>query len=316
MIPQSIRRTSLVALAACMLAAPSILSAEDGDGQNAGELVLQYGMDRLCDLADIVRIRGGIPQDAKAGGVKARATFLAQAGFVHFNGRYAGMNGRALGITAEDRTEGGLSALYGSKHETHAVLGNDFQRGDTRWSMVEDRRILLNLPYWDDGRGDLLGFGAEVATPLLAVDLGVSPSQAVDFVAGFLTIDPYKDDIARIDFDKPIDQHERTVPAIPDEKFAASKRQAKIDAEIARISHMAMEGEEAAARVAGEAPPEEALERSAEQPAVSPAAPTEAPAESKETVGDDPLTGETLETIDEKSTPVEFVPPAEEVTSE
>jgi len=386
MIPRASRRMLAIALATGALAIPHVLWAADepakaeaepkaeqkekkadaeacetGEckccGSGIGASVAQYGLDRLYDLGDIFRIRGGVPQDGKGAGVKARATFLAQAGFVHFNGRYAGMNGRGLGVTSEDRTEGGLSALYGSKHETYAVCANDFQRGDTPWSAVEDRRLLLNLPYWDDGRGDLLGVGAEVATPLLAIDLGVSPSQAVDFLAGIFTIDPYKDDILTIDFDKSNARRTRTIPADVDPDYAGSKRQAKIDAANAEVERLRMEREGASEeRVAGEERPVEALERvdapeepkadaaapaapeapldappfvetppsvpAVDPPAVelpsveAPAAPTEMPAESKETVGDAPLTGEAVETIEENATTVEFVPPPEETSSE
>jgi hypothetical protein len=181
--------TLAVLLAGCLLAAPS--SAPAGVGQ--------YFKDRAHDLADIFRVRVGMPTNGQAYGAKARVTSLAQAGYVHFDGDYVGLDRRGFGWMEERRTEGGVSLLYTSRHESIPRWGNPYLMGETLWSEVENRRIVRNEVYWDDGRGDLLGVSAEVATPLFAIDLGVNPSQAVDFVAGFLTIDIFNDDEQGID---------------------------------------------------------------------------------------------------------------------
>lgn len=156
--------------------------------------VATYGKDRFHDLLDIFRLRGGIPEDGKGLGVKAKVTSLAQVGYVHFNGRMYGMERRALGATYERRTEGGLSLLYGSLSEMEPLHGNSFLQANSGWSMIEDRRIIRNLPHWDDGRRRFLGIGAEIATPLFALDAGVYPEEAIDFVLGWVGMDIYDDD--------------------------------------------------------------------------------------------------------------------------
>lgn len=168
--------------------------ADEDDGGHFLDGPLQYGKDRFNDFVDIFRLRVGVPRTGRGYGVKARATTLAQAGYVRYDGHYFGIDRRAAGLFSEDRLEGGASIIYGSRQEMRGEWGNEYLRGDTQWSVVEDRRILRNLPHWDDGRQRYLSAGAEVATPLLAVDAGVYPEEALDFLLGFFTIDVYTDD--------------------------------------------------------------------------------------------------------------------------
>ncbi len=264
-----------------------------------------YFMDRVNDFADIFRFRVGVPENGKAGGVKARATFLAQAGVVHYDGYYWGLNRRALGSTHEERTEGGVSFLYGSKHTTEAVYGNAFLRGDTPWSRTEDRRILLNMPYWDDARGDLLGVGAEIATPVGAIDIGVNPSQLFDFLTGWIMIDPFQDDLVKREFQE--SRPERTIPVDdPNPDYATMKRQMKLDAIDARIERAAMEraGQlESNEREAGEKVEMEELRRETSEAASTPA---------RDVVGDEELTEENMNEVEEAAESI-IVPVSESV---
>lgn len=182
------RHLLIATTTALLLAAPTSARADFLGG------VGTYFKDRFHDLLDVVRLRGGIPEEGKGIGAKAKVTSLAQVGYVQFRGKMAGMERRALGVTAERRTEGGISLLYASSHEMRPYAGNSFLRADTPWSEAEDRRIIRNLPYWDDGRRRFLGVGAEVATPILALDAGVYPEEALDFVLGWVGIDIYDDD--------------------------------------------------------------------------------------------------------------------------
>jgi hypothetical protein len=192
--------------------------------------VLQYGEDRLYDFADIFRVRAGIPRHGEGYGAKLRVTALAQLGYVRFNGDYWGMERRAWGWADEDRVEGGVSLLYGSRQEMMAVWGNTFLTGDSLWSEIENRRIIRNLPYWDDGRGRLDSIGVEVATPVLALDLGLYPSEALDFLAGFVLIDIFNDDRMFLEnkweyeFTKPT-----TLPG-PDLEASTRRKAAELDA--------------------------------------------------------------------------------------
>jgi len=258
-----------------------------------------YFMDRVNDFADMFRFRVGVPENGKAGGVKARATVFAQAGFVHYDGWYTGINKRALGTTQEERTEGGVSLLYGSKHTTIPQAGNIHLEGDTPWAALEDRHILLNMPYWDDGRGDLLSVGTEVATPFFALDVGVNTTEVLDFVAGIFTIDPFQDDLVGRSFDSVDPRPWRTLPTTePDLSWAASRKQAELDAANAAIQKELMEdagqlGEEA--REPGETPPVEDLTRVTE---------------TEEIVGDKPLTDKALDQVEQHAEEV-VLPPAE-----
>lgn len=188
--------------------------------------VLQYAEDRADDLMDIFRLRVGIPRDGEAYGIKARATSLAQVGYVHFEGRYVGMERRALGVTDERRTEGGLSLAYGSQNEMYSHWGNSFLEETGSWSQAEDRRIIRNLPYWDDGRGHFLSVGTEIATPLISFDVGVYPEEAVDFVTGIFTLDPFNDDQLWVNSRQ---EYKPTTPPEPDLKAATRRKQKQLD---------------------------------------------------------------------------------------
>ncbi|MGF1572300.1 MAG: hypothetical protein ACFCU1_04445 [Sumerlaeia bacterium] len=182
-----------------------------------------YFVDRFHDVLDIVRLRSGIPDEGEGYGVKARVTSAAQVGYVNFDGTYAGINRRGIGMTREDREEGGISFLYFSEHAMDTKFGNVFLEGTTDWSKVRDRRLERNKPYWDDGQGDPLGIGAEIATPILALDIGIYPIEIADFVLGIFTIDIMEDD--RITQARnPYLEMFPTQPPVPNLTIAAEKK--------------------------------------------------------------------------------------------
>ena len=156
--------------------------------------VLTYGKDRVYDTMDVFRLRVGMPRDGKGIGAKARVTSLAQVGFVTFDGKYIGLDRRGLGLVDERRREAGISVLYGSYNEMEPVVGNGFLRANDDWSAIQDRRILRNLPHWDDGRQRHLSIGAEAVLPIIAVDAGVYPEEILDLALGFVLVDIYDDD--------------------------------------------------------------------------------------------------------------------------
>ncbi len=153
-----------------------------------------YVKDRFNDGLDIFRLRAGFPDDGKGLGAKVRVTSLAQAGYIFFRGTYVGLDRRGVGVVNERRREGGVSLLYGSRNRMVPIAGNSYLKGNTDWSEIEDRRIIRNLPHWDDGRQRHLSIGAEVATPLFGLDVGLYPEEILDFALGFLIIDIYNDD--------------------------------------------------------------------------------------------------------------------------
>lgn len=201
----------------------------------------RFVQDRINDFADIFRIRGGAPKGGQGYGAKVRVTALAQVGAIHFDGHYTGIDGRAIGTVREQRTEGGVSLLYFSRHRMNKVRGNDFLRTDTTWAQIEDRRVIRNLPYWDDGRRDVTSIGLEIATPVLALDLGLSPGQFVDFLAGFVTIDPYRDDMLHVRRREP---HRFVFPETdpePDLEAPTRELRERLEAERAERERRAME---------------------------------------------------------------------------
>jgi len=195
-----------------------------------------YCKDRFHDTLDLFRLRAGFPRDGKAIGLKARVTSLAQVGYVAFDGTYVGLDRRGVGIVDERRREAGVSVAYGSYNEMEPTFGNGFLKSNSDWSVVEDRRILRNLPYWDDGRQRHLSVGAEVATPLFALDVGVYPEEALDFVLGIFAIDIFNDDEL---FDHYIPYRQATTVAEPklDGPFAKQRaRNAAVKAEAERLA--------------------------------------------------------------------------------
>lgn len=178
-------------LMVCLVA---VLGVSAGSAQ-AG--VLDYFKDRGNDVLDVFRARAGFPEHGRGVGVKARVTSLAQVGYVDFDGSYAGLERRGVGVVDEKRREGGVSLAYGSWNETMVSGGNQYLKGTTNWSVLEDRRIVRNLPHWDDGRRRPFSIGAELALPIGALDLGVYPEEFVDLVVGVTTLDMYNDDVAQ-----------------------------------------------------------------------------------------------------------------------
>lgn len=161
--------------------------------------IIEYFRDRGEDFLDIVRLRFLVPDRAEGYGVKARATALAQVGYVHFNGNAYGMDRRAIGHNVERRTEGGISALYFSKNQMAYVWGNQYLDPDSRWNRVHPRGIVRNRPGWDDGRLHPDSIGAEVELGVFGFDIGLYPLEALDFAFGILTFDVYRDDRSYVD---------------------------------------------------------------------------------------------------------------------
>ncbi len=224
-------------LAGLMLLSPRASQADVMDAVNG---VATYCKDRVYDTLDLVRLRVGFPRDGKAIGAKARVTSLAQLGFVTFDGKYAGLEKRGLGIVDERRREAGVSVFYGSYNEMEPVIGNSFLRANDDWSLTQDRRILRNLPHWDDGRQRHLSVGAEVAIPIFAIDAGVYPEEALDLALGFLTIDIFSDDTLR---GSKVPYREGTTKPGPDATAPFAEKQQKQNEFLEKIA-----AEEAAAK--------------------------------------------------------------------
>lgn len=188
------RGTRARSLLAALLVVPFVLSAPSAP---AG--IIEYFRDRGEDFLDIFRLRFLVPERAEGYGVKVRATALAQAGYVHFNGNAYGMDRRAIGHNVERRTEGGISVIYFSKTQMAYVWGNQYLDPESRWNQVHPRGVVRNIPAWDDGRLHPDSIGAEVQLGVLGFDIGLYPLEALDFAFGILTFDVYRDDRAYVD---------------------------------------------------------------------------------------------------------------------
>lgn len=185
-------RLSLSPLRFLMPAIALLLLAAAPRPASAG--VVEYFRDRGEDFLDIFRIRYIVPYRAEGYGAKARVTALAQVGYVHLNGNAYGMDRRAIGHNAEKRTEGGVSVFYASRTEMVKVSGNQYLDSDSDWSQAAPRGIMRQGGAWDDGRRHPASIGAEVELGILGIDLGVYPTEAFDFVTGWIFFDIYKDD--------------------------------------------------------------------------------------------------------------------------
>ncbi len=187
------RRTRSI-LIACLLG--SLLLTQVGYANP----VLKYCRDRTYDFLDIFRLRLSAPKQAQGVGFHVRATSLAQVGVVHFAGEHFGIDRRAIGTWREQRTEGGFSLLYFSDIENDILWGNRFTDLGTSWSQVVERGIVRNNVYWDDGRHHPFSVGAELQVGLLpGIDVGLYPQEAIDFLLGFFTLDPWDDDLSRVE---------------------------------------------------------------------------------------------------------------------
>ncbi len=212
-------------LAGCLVAAVAL-----GLATPAVADVGQYGKDRVNDFVDIFRLRAGLPLSGRGYGVKARATSLAQVGFVHYNGTYVGLDRRGIGAVRERRTEGGVSIFYASANQMMPLWGNEYLEGNTPWTDLKDRKIIRNLPAWDDGRSRLFSVGAEVALPFLALDLGLYPEEALDFATGFFLVDIYRDDELFLREKEVQRRWVPTDPPTPDLEASTRRKQEELDA--------------------------------------------------------------------------------------
>lgn len=158
-----------------------------------------YWANRGYDAMDIIRLQWGVPRDFKAIGITAKATALAQVGFVHFAGKKVGMERRGLGIMRQKKTEGGISPLYFTSIRSAGEYGNYFLRANTEWADVRDRRIIRNGFFWSDGTGRPLSFGVETALLCLGgPDVQIYLCELGDFFVGWLGMDPRGDDWKRL----------------------------------------------------------------------------------------------------------------------
>ena len=158
-----------------------------------------YFRDRGADFLDIFLLRVSAPRKAHALGFHARATGLAQLGGIYFEGEHFGMDRRAIGVWQERRKQGGVSLLFFSSVQNEVVWSNYFLQEDTPWMNFQDRGLIRNDVYWDDGRRHFLSLNAEVQFGVLpGMEVGAYPLELIDFAVGFLTMDPQNDDLERV----------------------------------------------------------------------------------------------------------------------
>lgn len=125
-----------------------------------------------------------------------RATALAQVGAVYFDGEHAGLDRRAFGVWRENRVQGALGPLACTSIDMKTIQGNSFAYAHTQWSQDEERGIVRNGLYWDDGRQDLLAIGVEIQPGILpGIEVRFHPLELIDFLIGWTTIDVLNDDL-------------------------------------------------------------------------------------------------------------------------
>jgi hypothetical protein len=162
--------------------------------------ILNYFRDRANDFLDMFMFRVSAARKGAGFGLHARATILAQAGWIYFDGEQFGMDRRGMGLWRERKMEGGVSLLYFTDVLDDVAYGNQFTDKDSLWSTTAYRGIARNDVYWDDGREHLDSIIVEAHLLILpGIEVGFYPSEAMDFIVGLLTLDPWEDDLARIE---------------------------------------------------------------------------------------------------------------------
>jgi len=161
--------------------------------------IVSYFRDRGADFLDIFLFRISAPRGARGIGFRARATALAQVGAVYFEGEHFGIDRRGIGVWEERRKQGGISLLSFSSVENEIIWGNYFLKPDTPWMKFQERGLIRNDIYWDDGRKQFFSVSVELQPPILpGFEIGIYPVEILDFAVGFLTLDPQNDDLARV----------------------------------------------------------------------------------------------------------------------
>ncbi len=164
-----------------------------------GNAVGNYFIDRGYDFLDLFRIQIGAPRDFKAFGVKAKATALAEAGFVYFCGMKVGMERRGIGIVRQKKVEGGITPIYFSSFKEIGKAGNYFLRTKTPWAKARDRRIIKNGFFWSDGTKKPLSVGAEFEFLCFpGLDIQFYFCEFGDFLFGIFGLDPRGDDLSKV----------------------------------------------------------------------------------------------------------------------
>jgi len=160
--------------------------------------VVGFLRDRALDFCDFFRFRLHIPRGFRAVGLKARATCLAQAGFVYFDGKNAGIDRRAAGVWRERKMEGGIGPIYVSEVRSEIVAGNRFADVRHPWSRLHERGVVRNGTMWDDGRLHPLSCGGELQMFICGFEFEGYPLECLDAVIGWLGLDPFNDDLERV----------------------------------------------------------------------------------------------------------------------
>jgi len=157
-----------------------------------------YFANRGYDFMDIFRFEWGVPRDSKAFGAKVKATALAQAGFVFFEGKKVGLERRAVGIIRQKKIEGGISPIYFTTIKEGGEFGNYFMRTTTEWADIRDRRIIRNGFFWSDGTRRPVSVGVEAEFLCFGgPDIQIYICELGDFLAGIFGLDPRGDDVSR-----------------------------------------------------------------------------------------------------------------------
>ena len=177
--------------------------------------IVSYFRDRGADFLDIFLFRISAPRGARGIGFRARATALAQVGAVYFEGEHFGIDRRGIGVWEEHRKQGGISLLSFSSVENEIIWGNYFLKPDTPWMRFQERGLIRNDIYWDDGRKQFFSINAEVQPSILpGLEIGIYPVEILDFAVGFLTLDPQNDDLARVQKYAPEFEEKETTPTM------------------------------------------------------------------------------------------------------
>jgi hypothetical protein len=157
---------------------------------------VHYPFDRALDLCDIFSANFGAGKTA-LGNIRLTQFFQLGAGFMDQTER-AGFRGREVGYWKEARKEWGAFVGYYSEYAREDLHGNrffmeNFPRGGKQEPMIPLHDNVLAWERNTDRAWSDIGFSFFLFGGL-EMDLRVS--EVADFIAGLLTFDPSRDDLA------------------------------------------------------------------------------------------------------------------------
>lgn len=156
-------------------------TTDEGALPGVGAKILLYPVNRVVDLLDMFHLDLGFGLGLHA---NVHATRMAQLGAGGAATSRLGFDGRKAGMYNETRSEVSVLPFSIESYSQNGTLGNfgTYDTATQREQLYQDVR-------------DYYEVGAAVTAGIVGVQFDVRPSGVVDFLAGWVTLDPQADDL-------------------------------------------------------------------------------------------------------------------------